>query len=281
MGSCVQQEELSWNIKVSIYQTHTGWSSCLMQALIKAVSRNDFDDTKEICNVAARQPLPTAVLYVNHQLSQEATPILFKHNRFNFNMSAKHIYDFLVDECPETKCFIRDISFGPRSVAGYDVFCTLCWGRLSGSTLSQHSDNSRSLGPLSRLLESMHLERLTFMLPHDSDCEVEGGRRRKRTQLTLEDPWWPAVDVSLAILLRGKIQMLRLEYPETYTKGKVEDGIEFNPCERFAAIRRLRGKCQNFSTWNFAVNWTSNVDEDGGTVLELTKIVSEQVAESA
>ena len=149
---------------------------------------------------------------------------------------------------------------------------TINWGRLSRSKLSQQSDDSGTLGPLSRLLGRMHLETLTFILPHDPNCKVEGSQRRKRTLLlALSDPWWPAVDLSLMLLLRGKIRILRLAYPEKYTQGEVKDGAQTDPCERFEAIRRLRGLCQDSSAWKFAVRWTSEVDRNGGTVLELTK----------
>ena len=107
---------------------------------MNAVSRNDYDDEKEIYSVAARQPFPAAVLYVNRHISQEATRILFKHNRFSFDVSAKHIHDFLAYGCPGKYYLIRDISFGPRSMAGYDLMSTINWGRLSRSTLSQQSD---------------------------------------------------------------------------------------------------------------------------------------------
>ena len=110
------------------------------------------------------------------------------------------------------------------------------------------------------------------MVPYDEVCEVEGPQRINRIFLPYIGFWWPVLDVSLLLLLQGRIQMLRLEYTERYKRGKSEDGKEVDSNERFEAIRRLRSKCQNSPEWNFAVKWASNVGGDGGTVLELTKL---------
>ena len=118
------------------------------------------------------------------------------------------------------------------------------------------------------------------MVPHDTGCKVESIQGRKKPNLALVGPWWPALDMSLLLLLQGKIKVLRLEYPEKYRRGKGDDGIETDYSERFKAIRRLRSKCQGSPSWDFAVKWTSNVDGDDATVLELTKIVSGKVAGS-
>ena len=239
---------------------------------VNAVSRNDYGDEKEIYRVAARQPFSAAILLVNSQVSQEATPVLFRHNRFNFDVSARHIHEFLVDRCPETKYLIRDIGFGPKSTNPFDDSCRDWWGELSRWILPQHSDDTRLSGQLGKLLgRFLHLDRLTFMVPQDLNCEVEGYQRIARMFSPDLIFWWPALDVALLLLLRGRIQVLRLKYSEKYTRGKVEDGIEIDPCERFKAIRRLRGICLDSPEWKFAVRRISDVDGDRGTVLELTK----------
>ena len=117
----------------------------------------------------------------------------------------------------------------------------------------------------------MVLERLTFMLPHDTSHEVKGVPKKKGVFLAPMSPWWPALDVALILLVRGKIQMLRLEYPKQYLRGRDEDGTETDSSGRFNAIRRLRSICHHSPAWNFAVKWASSVHGDGRTVLELTK----------
>ena len=111
------------------------------------------------------------------------------------------------------------------------------------------------------------------MVPYDLGCEVEGYQRIPMMFLPYPMFWWPALDLALLLLLRERIQMLRLQYPEKYTQGKVVDGSDIDPCERFKAIRRLREICQDSLECKFAVRWTSNVHRDSETVLELTKSV--------
>lgn len=60
----------------------------------------DYYEKEGLFNPVAAVPVPTSILYVNRQISWEASPMLFKHNRFTFDSSAVQALAFLRNVYP-------------------------------------------------------------------------------------------------------------------------------------------------------------------------------------
>lgn len=96
---------------------------------------------------SAFSPLPTAILYINRHIAAEASEVLYRSNRFKFDISAGSVLKFLRTLSLKTRLLINDIAF--------DV----------GSTAAHNRDNERFWEPLSYYIGNhMHVTEVTIRI---------------------------------------------------------------------------------------------------------------------
>ncbi len=136
---------------------------------------------------SAFSPLPTAILYVNREIAAEASKVLYRSNRFKFDISAGSALKSLRTLSLKTRLLINDIAF--------DV----------GSTAADNRDNERFWEPSSDYIgDHMHVTEVTIRTLHDMNHEIVESKESKGT---FGQEWylWPAVDQLAMLLIGGKI----------------------------------------------------------------------------
>lgn len=191
------------------------------EANLKGDSTEDADsedeeyDENKFDKASSVTPHPIAILYTNHQVSHEASQVLYGLNRFTFDTSAAVAVRFLKNLPQKSLRCIKDLGFGRRSTSADDGDCTEHWQPLC-DFISQH----------------MHLTSLTIQIPRDTNYEVDESKEVIRPP-NGEWFWWPAVRELTGMLMNGKIERLRLGFSATLLERD-------DASEDYAAVDILR-----------------------------------------
>lgn len=78
----------------------------------------DCDDS--FCILTAIPPISIALLFVNHQVSEEALQVLYCRNRFTFDVSPREVFNFFKYSHPFATRFITNIGFAIGSTLADD-----------------------------------------------------------------------------------------------------------------------------------------------------------------
>ena len=229
----------------------------------------DYEEEVWYNKPVAAVPVQTPILYVNRQISGEAFPVLFRHNRFTFDVSPKAALLFLKKVYSYTQRPIKEIGFAHNSTSADDGDCKKGWDRL-----------------ITFIGQEVRIENITIQVPQDLSHKAYKENMKERAP-DGEWFWWPAVHSLLGLLLKGKILSLRLRYCETYVKrlddedsdGEESDGDK-NPSatdqelqrgDGFYAIGILQRECERRPGQGFVAKLEEYPDGEVGSVLVLTR----------
>lgn len=152
--------------------------------------------------------IQNAILYVNRDISHEASMIFYGSNRFTFEILPKDIIRCLKSLPPALRRQIKNLGFARPSVGADDPDPMEPW------PLLQKFINRR-----------MQLKTVTIQIPYDSTIEIDQGKEM-RTQIHVLRYWWPAVEELTQMLLRREVEQLRLAYGATLLHIEDEfDGV--------------------------------------------------------
>ena len=206
----------------------------------------DEKDLRE--GIGAIPPIPISILSVNRQISREATRILFRYNRFTFDLAARQTLTFLKDHYLDRTEVIKHIGFSWNSFAVGDSDFHWYWHNLSDF-----------------IVQKMHVDKATIAVPSSQRHEIIKKDKRNRAPNSTFY-WWPVLFSLFDWLLEGRIQELRLGYPDVY--GKLDERkMRKDGSNEFSVVSLLMRRCQGR---NLNVRREDALISDDGTVLILT-----------
>ena len=158
-------------------------------------------------NIRATTRIPTSILLVNRQVSAEALQVLYRDNRFTFDVPAKQALQFLKGLSKTKSSYMRHLGFAKSSTMADDADCKEYWHPLCAFIARRLSISS-----------------VTIMIPYDIIYPLVPDDNDKY-EPNSEWYWWPAVQALRDTMLAGKIEKLRLAYRLMYPLPKNSESI--------------------------------------------------------
>lgn len=208
---------------------------------------------EDLGDAIAIPPIPTSIMYVNRQISEEASRILYRRNRFRFDVAPVLILKFLRDPQNIMKTIIVDIGLEDWATASDSESMVQWWTRL-----------------FTFLRKHMHINKVTIKIPHDLYHEINKDKFWEPGPRSNMFGWW-AVELFLDLLIDRKIQSLRLAYPGTYLENRCQ-GKDAGVGEGFHAIRMLWNWPDARSRQELTATRKNTLVSDIGAVLVLSRL---------
>ena len=184
----------------------------------------------------------TAILYVSRQIYCEAFLVLYRSRKLTFNISAKAILNVL-RAFPNPGQRLRDIDFGYQATFSDDWSCWRYWT------------------PLCRWLgrKDMHLSTVTIQVPPENSGAIDDYLAQNKGFFG-DRFYWDALHRLFQLLMKGKIEKLRLKYCTKDTDDKDEKRLR-----RRAAVDYLKAKAGAMQA--ISAELEDAEDEMGGDVV--------------
>lgn len=207
---------------------------------------------EDLGDAIAVPPSATSITYVNRQISEEASRILYRRNRFRFDVAPVLILKFLKDPDNTLKQHIVEIGLEDWATASDSESMVQWWTRL-----------------FTFLRKRMHINTVTIKVPHDMYQKINKDKYWEQGPRSNLFGWW-TVDSFLDLLIDWKIKSLRLAYPGTYLENHCQEK-NTGVAEGFHAIRMLWNWPDGRSRRELVVTRKEGLASDIGTVLEITR----------